>query len=154
MGLPDDEVGLSAQPMTGAGAAAQLRREAETLKEFKKRVDGILRRLEGSPASKSQMGRETIQQASFGSADFAEAADLYRMYNRVHTHLTTLSQTFGDQIEAMKIAVHGADVGFDNLEEDVRRRFWDIQQRTKDRYEANRPAEAAPERSDQSEGDI
>ena len=131
----------TAQPISG-GVQANLRREAETLQKFKNRVDGLLRNLEDSPASSKQLGRETIRQDSFGTSDFAEAADLYRMYHRVHTHLTRLSQTFGDQIEAMKIAVHGADIGFDNLEDDVRRRFWDIQKRTQNRYEQSQKEQA------------
>ncbi|MET7360892.1 hypothetical protein ABZS76_20935 [Streptomyces sp. NPDC005562] len=63
-----------------------------------------------------------------GSA-FPEADGLYKQYDQVHERLTSLSKMLGEQIDAMGIAVHGADVGFDNLEEGLRQRFWEIQAR-------------------------
>ena len=121
----------------GNGGSKDLKRGAEALKTFKKRVDGVLQDLEDSKASRSKVSEQRVSRASFGgSGGFAEADGLYTQYNRVHKELTELSQTLKDQIEAMQIAVHGADVGFDNLEEDVRRRFWAIQQRTAEREQA------------------
>ena len=115
----------------GNGGSKDLKRGAEALKTFKKRVDGVLQDLEESKASRSKVSEQNVSRASFGgSGGFAEADGLYAQYNRVHTQLTQLSQTLKDQIEAMQIAVHGADVGFDNLEDDVKRRFWEIQDRT------------------------
>ena len=63
----------------------------------------------------------------------------------MHSELTRLSQTLSDQIEAMGIAVHGADVGFDNLEDDVKRRFWAIQTQAHEQERADRKAKAAKE---------
>jgi hypothetical protein len=69
----------------------------------------------------------TLSQASFcGQGDFAEAAGLHSQYERVHERITSLSKSLALQIEAMQIAVHGADVGFDKLDDDLRRRFHEI----------------------------
>jgi hypothetical protein len=56
---------------------------------------------------------------------------LYEQYNAVHERLTTLSKTLHLQIEAIGIAVQGAHQGFENLEEEQRRRFWEIQMEIK-----------------------
>ncbi|PJE99220.1 hypothetical protein CUT44_05495 [Streptomyces carminius] len=104
-----------------------LKGELESLKEFKKRVDGILGDLEKSPASPTKVGQQEVSRAAFGG-EFAEADGVYREYTRVHTHLTGLSRVLGAQIEAMGIAVHGANIGFGNLEDDLKRRFWQLQQ--------------------------
>ena len=144
------------RPADGGGSAPapstkNLKRGAEALKKFKKRVDTILSELEESPASKSKVADQRITRGSLsaGNAAFAEADGLFGEYNRVHTELTTLSQTLSDQIEAMGIAVHGADVGFNNLEEDVRRRFWAIQTRTHERAEQAKRAKESPEKGHQ-----
>lgn len=137
------------RPAEGGGSAPapsgkDLKRGAEALTTFKKRVDAVLKDLADSPAAK--VGDQQISRASFSAANapFAEADGLFTQYTRVHTELTTLSKTLSDQIEAMQIAVHGADVGFNNLEEDVRRRFWAIQARTQQRAdEAQEKAEGA-----------
>ncbi|MTE21277.1 hypothetical protein F0L17_19585 [Streptomyces sp. TRM43335] len=133
-------------------SAGKLRGELESLKDFKKRVDGILRTLEDSPASPARVGRQEVPRSAFGG-DFAEADGVYAQYNRVHTQLASLSKALGDQIEAMRIAVHGADIGFGNLEDDLKRRFWEIQGRAlehrrqreaeKQEHEGQRPKDEA-----------
>lgn len=108
------------------GGGADLRRGLEALKTFKKRVDGLLSDFEGSAGSSAKVAAHTISRASFGAGDFAEASGLHGQYERVHEHITSLSKSLALQIEALQIAVQGADIGFDNLEEDLRRRFWEI----------------------------
>ncbi|MBD3934771.1 hypothetical protein IF129_24810 [Streptomyces chumphonensis] len=119
----------------GGGTPSDFRRAAESLKDFKKRVDGIIENLEKSAASRTSISANAVvPKASYGTG-FSEAEDLSYEYERIHEHLTALSQTFTDQIDAMGIAVLGADIGFDNLEEDLKRRFWEIRDRAKLRYE-------------------
>ncbi|MFF6815891.1 hypothetical protein ACFZAG_39545 [Streptomyces sp. NPDC012403] len=123
--LPADMVG-------GVSATRALNLEVadEALTTFVKRVDGVLRDLEGSAAHPTRVGGQTIKPTSLNSgstAAFPEAHGLYLQYNRVHEELTALSKTLHLQIEAIGIAVKGAHVGFDNLEEEQRRRFWAIQ---------------------------
>ncbi|WP_246201634.1 hypothetical protein [Streptomyces alboniger] len=101
------------------------------MKTFRRRIDTLLTEFEGSAGSSSKVGKQNVSRASFsgtGSA-FPEADGLYAQYDQVHERLTSLSKMLGDQIEAIGIAVHGADVGFDNLEDDLRQRFWAIQTR-------------------------
>jgi hypothetical protein len=131
------------------GGGSDLRRGLEALKTFRKRVDALLRNFEGSPGSSSKVAAHALSATSFcGKGEFAEATGLHREYERVHERITSLSKSLALQIEAMQIAVHGADVGFDNLEDDLRRRFHEI------RTEINeQQAEAHPDqkRTDQQQ---
>ncbi|MDA5144413.1 hypothetical protein PEM37_23130 [Streptomyces sp. AD681] len=115
-----------------AGRAANLEVTGEALSTFVKRVDSALRNLEGSAGDPTRIGAQGIKPTSLNSGSttaFPEAHALYLQYNRVHEELTSLSKTLHLQIEAIGIAVRGAHVGFDNLEEEQRRRFAEIQTR-------------------------
>ncbi|OWA10380.1 hypothetical protein B9W62_10580 [Streptomyces sp. CS113] len=117
-----------------AGRAANLEVTGEALSTFVKRVDSALRNLEGSAGDPTRIGAQRIKPSSLNSgsmAAFPEANALYLQYNRVHEELTRLSKTLHLQIEAIGIAVRGAHVGFDNLEEEQRRRFAQIQTQIK-----------------------
>ncbi|MPY40500.1 hypothetical protein FNH04_11460 [Streptomyces phyllanthi] len=132
----------------GGSGGADLRRGLEALKTFKKRVDGVLANLEGSPASSTKVGEHQLSRASFSGqgTDFAEASGLFAQYNRVHDRLTSLSKSLGLHIESLGIAVHGADIGFDNLEEEQRRRFWEIQTQIDREYRDAEREKAAAQR--------
>ncbi|WP_030266368.1 hypothetical protein [Streptomyces violens] len=134
----------------GLDARSHVRLGPGELRSLKKKVDGALQKLEASAGSKQKLRQEIIPSASFGSGGFAEASDLSRMYERVHMHLTNLSQTLGDQIEAMGIAVLGTQNGFETIDEDRRRRFYEIQTRTRERYDEvhQEPREKRDERKD------
>ncbi|WP_394429765.1 hypothetical protein [Streptomyces sp. SGAir0957] len=114
-----------------AAAAADLKVGSEVLTTFKQRVDKILREFEGSPGSSAKIGDHSISRTAVtsGAGSFIEADALHLTYEQVHSRITSLSKMLGMQIEAMSIASHGAEVGFANLEEDQRRRFWEIQTR-------------------------
>ncbi|MFI6880881.1 hypothetical protein ACIBL6_46265 [Streptomyces sp. NPDC050400] len=120
-------------PADGGGvskaAAADLKVGAGVLKTFKQRVDKILQDFEGSDGSSAKVSDQRVNRAalSSGSSQFGEADVLHLQYEQVHSRITSLSKMLGMQIEAMSIASHGAEVGFANLEEDQRRRFWEIQ---------------------------
>ncbi|PZH15254.1 hypothetical protein C1I97_08680 [Streptomyces sp. NTH33] len=122
--LPADMVG-------GASAARAVNLEAggEALTTFMKRVDAVLRDLESSAGNPKRVSAQTIHRASLSSGGgvFSEAHGLYEQYHAVHDKLTSLSRTLHLQIEAIGIAVQGAHRGFGNLEEEQRRRFWEIQ---------------------------
>ncbi|WP_460070133.1 hypothetical protein [Streptomyces sp. YKOK-I1] len=119
--------------MTGgasATTAANLEASSEALSTFLKRVDAVLRDLEGSAGNPKRVGAQTIKPGSLNSgsaAAFPEAHGLYLQYSRVHDELTSLSRTLHLQIEGIAIAVLGAHRGFDNLEEEQRQRFVEIQ---------------------------
>jgi hypothetical protein len=115
----------------GGGGAGDLERGLGALKDFRKKVITLLSELEGSPGSSTKVAQATVTRASFGSGalQFPEADDFFSEYQRVHQSIVRLSKQLGDQIEILSIAVHGADVGYGNLEEDLRLRFHSIQAR-------------------------
>ncbi|WP_215449283.1 hypothetical protein [Streptomyces sp. ATCC 21386] len=118
-----------------AARAANLEASGEALDKFVKRVDAVLRDLETSAGNPTRVGAQTIRSTSLSAgADgiFPEADGLYMQYNRVHRELTSLSKILHLQIEATAIAVQGAHWGFDNLEEELRQRFYAIQGQVKD----------------------
>jgi Zn-dependent oligopeptidase len=123
--LPADMVGG-----VSATRAANLEASDEALKAFVDRVDAVLRDLESSAGNPTKVGAQTIKATSLSSGQrgvFPEATGLYTQYHRVHQELTALSKSLHLQIEAIGIAVQGARHGFNNLEEEQRRRFWEIQ---------------------------
>ncbi|MFF1381685.1 hypothetical protein [Streptomyces sp. NPDC058308] len=116
---------------TAPSSGADVKRGLEALKTFRQRINTLLTEFEGSAGGSSRIGAQKVSRTSFsgpGSA-FPGADGLHSQYEQVHERLTSLSKMLGEQIDAMGIAVHGADVGFDNLEEDLRQRFWAIQTR-------------------------
>ncbi|MEU9335421.1 hypothetical protein AB0D49_19955 [Streptomyces sp. NPDC048290] len=93
------------------------------------RVDGVLSDLEASAGDPAKVRAQTIRQTSLSQGAggvFVEADALYSQYNIVHEQLTNLSRTLHLQIEAIGIAVKGASIGFEALEEEQRRRYWQI----------------------------
>ncbi|WLW51821.1 hypothetical protein [Streptomyces sp. YU58] len=133
MGLPDSTGGASA---TGA---KDLEVSGELLKDFVKRVDAVLRQLEGSAGNPTKVSAQGIKKTSLSSGSapaFPEATNLYDQYHRVHDELTFLSKTLHLQIEATAIAVQGAAHGFESLEEEQRQRFWAIQSEIQDMQDA------------------
>ncbi|MFI6688675.1 hypothetical protein [Streptomyces sp. NPDC050485] len=134
---------------------AELRRGLEALKTFRDRIDTLLAEFEGSHASPAKIAAHQISRTSFsaGTSPFPEADGLFTQYHRVHERLTSLSKSLGHQIEAMGIAVHGADVGFDNLDEEARQRFAAIQSTTKyDVGAAQSYKDGKPAQSDNTDG--
>ncbi|MEV6180580.1 hypothetical protein ACIHAR_36110 [Streptomyces sp. NPDC052016] len=113
-------------PADMGGGAADVRRGLMALSTFKKRVDDLLKAFEDSAGGSSKVASHGLSQAAFGMGNFPEAKALHLEYERVHERITSLSKSLGLQLEAMQIAVHGVDVTFDNLEEDLRYRFHEI----------------------------
>ncbi|MYT82726.1 hypothetical protein YW3DRAFT_06024 [Streptomyces sp. MnatMP-M77] len=146
--MRNGEDGIVTDP-GGGGGTGDLRRGVGALEKFKSRVDALLADFEGSAASKTKVADQKVSRASLSgpNAHFAEADGLYTQYNRVHSSLVSLSKSLGDQIEYLSLGVHAAAVGFDNVEDDVRRRFYEIQTRMDEEREkhAERARNAKPE---------
>lgn len=88
------------------------------------------------------------------NACFAEADGLYTQYNRVHEALVTLSKSLGEQIEYLNLGVHAAAVGFDNVDDDTRRRFYEIQAHMDaEREKAQAEKHAKPEQNADKQSD-
>ncbi|MGW3624822.1 hypothetical protein [Streptomyces sp. NPDC000880] len=115
----------------GSTGGGDLGRGVDALKKFQGQIKALLADLEGGEAGKAKVAAQAVSRTSFsgGNTEFGEAEGFYLQYNRVHKALVSLSKSLGDQIEMLSIAVHGADVGFNNLEEEQRRRFYSIQTR-------------------------
>ncbi|MFJ4708329.1 hypothetical protein ACIP6I_26235 [Streptomyces anulatus] len=140
--MRNGEDGIVTDP-GGGGGTGDLRRGVGALETFKKRVDALLADFEGSAASKTKVADQKVSRASLSgpNARFAEADGLYTQYNRVHSSLVSLSKSLGDQIEYLSLGVHAAAVGFDNVEDDIRRRFYEIQTRMEQEREKHAKAE-------------
>jgi hypothetical protein len=110
---------------------SDLEKGVGALRRFQKRVNVLLSELEGSDGGRTKLAAQTVSRASLsgGTAAFAEADGLYSQYNRVHQSLTSLSKSLGDQIQLLSIGVHAAEVGYDNVDEDVRRQYKAIKDR-------------------------
>lgn len=126
--MHNGEDGIVTDPGGGTG---DLKRGVGALETFKKRVDALLADFEGSAANKSKVAAQTVSRAALSGSNtcFAEADGLFTQYNRVHESLVSLSKSLGDQIEYLSLGVHAAAVGFDNVDDDTRRRFHEIQTR-------------------------
>ncbi|MBO8193798.1 hypothetical protein ITI46_19340 [Streptomyces oryzae] len=128
MGRPGPDGKGAPPPVQGPTSKPDLERRVEALKKLKKRIDGVITQLDGSPGAKHKVDakRLTRRALSGEGALFFEADDLFTKYNEVHDTLTSLSKSLRDQIDAMSIAVKIADGKFDQLEDEEKRRFWEI----------------------------
>jgi hypothetical protein len=123
-------------PAELGGGPTDVRRGYMALSTFKKRVDDLLTAFEKSAGGSAKVGDHNLSEATFGAGHFPEAQALHLQYARVHERITALSKSLGLQLEAMQIAVHGVDVTFDNLEEDLRYRFHQIRAQVNQEREA------------------
>ncbi|MEU8673059.1 hypothetical protein [Streptomyces sp. NPDC048560] len=129
------------------GGRGDLERGVGALEKFQERVNTLLAEFEGSAASKSKVAEQSVSRASLSgtNAPFAEADGLYTQYNRVHESLVSLSRSLGDQIEYLRIGVYAAAVGFDNVEDDIRRQFYEIKHRMDQDHEKAQESHRKPE---------
>ncbi|MER7110948.1 hypothetical protein [Streptomyces sp. NPDC000229] len=123
--------------------ASDLELGVGALRTFQSRVDALLTELEGGAGGSRQVALERVTRGSLGvGLKFTEADDFFNQYNRVHTALVQLSKSLGEQIELLRIAVHAADVGYDNVDEETRRRFHEIRTRLDKEHDAAEWAKA------------
>lgn len=126
--------------------------EYESLTDYKKRVDGLLSKLDGSPASDKKLADGTLPESSLGEG-FPEAKRLFTAYTNVHTQLLTLSKGLADQIEGLGIAIQTAGKGFGDVDEDTKRRMIAISEQAKANYVPERdPLAPPPPHSSASQG--
>ncbi|MCY0931317.1 hypothetical protein OTB20_35070 [Streptomyces sp. H27-H1] len=143
----DYGVGVASPAALGA-----LQVEYESLTDYKKRVDGLLSKLDGSPASDKKLADGTLPENSLGEG-FAEAQRLFTAYSNVHTQLLALSKGLADQIEGLGIAIQTAGRGFGDVDEDTKRRMLAISEQAKADYVPERdPLAPPPPHSSASQG--
>ncbi|MDI3390410.1 hypothetical protein QIS99_30085 [Streptomyces sp. B-S-A8] len=120
--------------VTGRGNGKDLAVDSVDLETFKKRIDLLLERLNGSPAQHNKIGEQTITNASFGTG-FAAADDLAKGYEKVRSRLERLSRIFGEQIEGMGIVVQISGKGYDSVDAEQAERYQAIRQRAEKYYQ-------------------
>ncbi|MCP3756307.1 hypothetical protein [Streptomyces sp. TBY4] len=134
----DFGVGVASPAALGA-----LQIEYESLTDYKKRVDGLLEKLDGSPASDKKLADGTLPQNSLGEG-FAEATRLFTAYSNVHAQLLALSKGLAEQIEGLGIAIQTAGRGFGGVDEDTKRRMLAISKQADANYVPERDPLAPP----------
>ncbi|MGW1771524.1 hypothetical protein [Streptomyces sp. NPDC002104] len=134
----DFGVGVASPEALGA-----LQVEYESMADCKKRVDGLLEKLEGSPASDKKLAHGTLPENSLGEG-FAEAKRLFTAYSNVHTQLLALSKGLADQIEGLSIAIQTSKHGFEGVDEDTKRRMLAISKQADANYVPERDPLAPP----------
>jgi hypothetical protein len=117
--------------------------QRETLIAFRNKVDGLLKDLDSSPASATQITQQTLEPQHLGSG-FAEAGDVHSAYSNVHAKLQELSKTLSDQIQAMTITIDIAHNGYQNVEESQIVNLWQIHDQTQTLYQQSQSASGAP----------
>ncbi|MFF0889110.1 hypothetical protein [Streptomyces sp. NPDC003456] len=135
-GAPD--TGRAFDTLSGVNPAMALDIQHKAMAGFKKRVDDLLRELGESEAAPAKVGRDRLQRAQLGSAEFKEAQFLYDSYAVVHDELEKLSKALGTQIESMGLAVHASRVGYENLDADIKARMRAVNAEAEKYYVAGR----------------
>ncbi|MGA5568208.1 hypothetical protein ACPCIX_06685 [Streptomyces pseudogriseolus] len=120
-GAPD--TGKAFDTLSNVNPAMALDIQHSAMAGFKKRVDDLLRELDDSEAAPTKVGKDRIERAQLGSAEFKEAQFLYESYAIVHDELEKLSKALGAQIEGMGLAVQASRVGYENLDADIKARM-------------------------------
>nr|WSX51642.1 hypothetical protein OG409_23580 [Streptomyces sp. NBC_00974] len=134
------------------GAVGAMAVEYESMTAYKKRVDGLLSKLNESPASDKKLADGTLPTASVGEG-FAEAKRLFTAYTNTHTQLLALSKGLADQIEALGIAIQTAGKGFGGVDEETQRRMLAISKQAEVHYVLERdPMAPPPPHSSASQG--
>ncbi|RPF40849.1 uncharacterized protein DUF2563 [Streptomyces sp. Ag109_G2-6] len=117
--------------------AKALEVEYESLTDAKKRVDALLKKLDGSEADAGKLAHGSLPAGTLGTG-FAEAESLFKAYDTVHSELQKLSQGLAGQIEALGIAIQTAGKGYAGVDEDTQARMRALIRRSKEEYVEDR----------------
>ncbi|WP_225801559.1 hypothetical protein [Streptomyces sp. NK15101] len=119
--------------MRGMSADA-VRYNSESMSEFKTSIDGLIEMLTSSEADKGKMKSDPVTRNQFGGggAAWGEASSVYDSYNAVLKQLTDLSGLLQDCLEGLGIAVVASKDGFEQMDDDVKRKMINIHDRTWD----------------------
>ncbi|AOT61360.1 MULTISPECIES: hypothetical protein [Streptomyces] len=135
---------------------ADLERGAGALRSFQSKINALLTDFETGPGGPQKVAEHTIERGSFSgtSLPFGEADGFFTQYARVHKELVSLSKLLADQMELLRLGARAADVGFDNVDEDTRRRFHAIQARLDTAMEQREKQDQKAEAPDQPRTDM
>ncbi|MFG2708938.1 hypothetical protein ACGFX2_00040 [Streptomyces goshikiensis] len=111
--------------------------EYESMTGYKKLVDELLDKLDGSEAAGKKLAHGTLPSGTLGKG-FPEAELLFSTYTTVHTQLQNLAEGLAMQIEALGIAVKTAGKGYGGVDEETKRRMAAIARRAREDYVPDR----------------
>ncbi|MFD9242027.1 hypothetical protein ACFV0D_08855 [Streptomyces sp. NPDC059556] len=139
-----------------AMSADAVRYNTESMSEFKTSIDGLIEMLTSSEAGPGNMKADPLGRLKFGGggAAWGEASSIYTSYETVLGQLTELSGLLQDCLEGLGIAVVASKDGFEQMDDDVKRKMINIHQRTDDaKTKADREAGRIPEAGTDQTGD-
>ncbi|MBB4979168.1 hypothetical protein [Streptomyces nymphaeiformis] len=119
--------------MHGMSAEA-VRYNSESMTQFKARIDGLIDKLKGSEAGKGKVPVDPVERGQFGGGggEWSEAGGVYDAYNSVIRQLVDLSGLLQDCLEGLGIAVVASKDGFEQMDDETKRKMINIHQRTED----------------------
>ncbi|WP_328762908.1 MULTISPECIES: hypothetical protein [unclassified Streptomyces] len=113
--------------------AKALEVEFESMTGYKKLVDDLLEKLNGSAGSDKKLAHTTLPEGSLGKG-FPEADALHKTYSTVQTQLENLSKGLSAQMEALGIAILTAGKGYGGVDTETEARMRAIIAQTKKDY--------------------
>lgn len=131
--------------------AKALEVEYESMTGYKKLVDDLLKKLDGSEADDKKLAHGTLPSGALGTG-FPEADSLFKAYSTVHSELQKLSQGLAGQIEALGIAILTAGKGYADVDEETQARMRTIIRQSKKDYVPDRDPLAREEAAQQKPG--
>ncbi|MQY16176.1 hypothetical protein SRB5_63720 [Streptomyces sp. RB5] len=138
-----------------AMSASNLKVSYESMGDFRKQVQSALDTLRNSKGAPQVVADQTVEQHALHSgSSFAEAEGLTAHYTAVQQTLTQMADLVDRLLDALEIAMRGAESGYQNLDEDERRRFHTVNTEVYDRREQARsedPAQPAARPADNSD---
>ncbi|MET9673306.1 hypothetical protein ABZY68_09455 [Streptomyces sp. NPDC006482] len=128
---------------------------ADSMETFRKGVEHLITQLEGSEAGAGKLKSDPVTRTQFGGggAAWGEAQSAHAAYDEVLGKLVQLSGLLNDCLEGLGIAVVASKNGFEEMDDDVKRKMIAIHQRTFDAKEkADKEAGRGPSASEGSQG--
>jgi hypothetical protein len=123
--------------------------ELSSFTKFRDRVDQLVKDLKAGPAGPDKVGQGAMARGQLGGGESSwhEADGLFDSYTTVIEELEKLSKLLSDSIEGMGIAVMASHNGYENLDEDIRRRMAAIGRSAEDDYQRHHPSSTAEKQS-------
>ncbi|MFI9290096.1 hypothetical protein H4W23_15660 [Streptomyces gardneri] len=124
--------------MASGMRAQAVKYSADSMETFRKQVEGLIDQLQGSHAGAGKLKAEnpvTRTQFGGGGAAWGEAESAFAAYDGTLSRLVELSGLLHDCLEGLGIAVVASKNGFEEMDDDIKRKMINIHQRTFDAKE-------------------
>lgn len=123
--------------MASGMRAQAVKYSADSMETFRKQVEGLIEDLQGSQAGTGKLTADPVTRTQFGGggAAWGEAQSAYAAYDGTLSRLVELSGLLNDCLEGLGIAVVASKNGFEEMDDDIKRKMIGIHQRTFDAKE-------------------